>query len=840
VSLSRNPRNPDRQDSNLLHFTNRIHELERLKELLEAKGSLTSRTPVLAYHGAGGMGKTWLLERLKKVAQTEYRLPSAYLRFDDGSGAPYLHDPSKALYQLRSQIGGDAPRFDLAYAMYRYKLGDTSRPVLEGEATFATVMEFVVKSVKIATQVDKWGELIASMGEKGFGRLAQKFRDSAAGQRLLERAGYEDYVGLCRKDAQQIYPELTERLAQDWSERLPRREFETGVLNSASRATVFLDGMEWFPKGPRFSGRPSDQWVRELCWLADGVLFVLAGQNSLDWADQQAEWTEVLEQKELQGLEREDALSYLRLRQVGQGFEEAILRASQEHGRFHSLSLGWCADIVEQDPEAKPASLNLRPADWQMLTERFLLALRSEGERRAIERLALLPRFDERAALSVLRDEGVEQKAAWARLRRYTFMERVHEGWWALRPQARLALMRTLEQRGAEETRTARENWAVYWLALSKHNLDDGGELSWVQRWFLEPEGALVAWSQLAESLCLGLRMHDHEKILRWWAGTFLESTPARTAIEALALNVFAAELRRSTQGAIGGNLRRAIACYEAALEVYREATFPEDWAMTLNGLGSAYQELPDGNRNQNLRQAIVYYEKALRIYTETEFPEGWSQTQHNLGNAYVSLPDGDRIGSLNRAIACYVAALRVGTKSASSVEWAHTQNSLGTAHLKLALERPEADATSNLKQAINCFQGALRVFFEEGSSFADWAMAQKNLGFAYSNLSDRDQTGNLRNAIVCYEYALRVYEKDSFPTDWAMTQFALGVAYEDLEASDRSSGLHLRKALEYLENSLRVFTPQAFPSDHADSMAARDRVLLKLRAIEDDVRRPS
>ena len=46
-------------------------------------------------------------------------------------------------------------------------------------------------------------------------------------------------------------------------------------------------------------------------------------------------------------------------------------------------------------------------------------------------------------------------------------------------------------------------------------------------------------------------------------------------------------------------NRRRAIGCYEAALRVYTEAAFPQDWAMTQNNLGIAYQNLPDGDRDR-------------------------------------------------------------------------------------------------------------------------------------------------------------------------------------------------------------------------------------------------
>ena len=87
----------------------------------------------------------------------------------------------------------------------------------------------------------------------------------------------------------------------------------------------------------------------------------------------------------------------------------------------------------------------------------------------------------------------------------------------------------------------------------------------------------------------------------------------------------------------------RAIAFYESALRVYTEADFPSDWAATQDALGTAYVDLPTGDRSENLRRAISFYESVPRVYTEAGFPEDWARIQHNLGIAYSRLPTGDR-----------------------------------------------------------------------------------------------------------------------------------------------------------------------------------------------------
>ena len=95
------------------------------------------------------------------------------------------------------------------------------------------------------------------------------------------------------------------------------------------------------------------------------------------------------------------------------------------------------------------------------------------------------------------------------------------------------------------------------------------------------------------------------------------------------------------------------------ALGVQTERDFPWDWAETQNNLGVAYQDLPTGDRGDNLRRAIACHEAALRVRTERDFPQDWATTQNNLGVAYQNLPSGDRADNRRRAIACYEAAAR-------------------------------------------------------------------------------------------------------------------------------------------------------------------------------------
>jgi tetratricopeptide (TPR) repeat protein len=86
----------------------------------------------------------------------------------------------------------------------------------------------------------------------------------------------------------------------------------------------------------------------------------------------------------------------------------------------------------------------------------------------------------------------------------------------------------------------------------------------------------------------------------------------------------------------------------------------PENRALIQNNLGIAYRDLPGEDRGNNFRRAIACYEAALQVQTREAFPVKWAMIQNNLGSAYGSLPGGDRGDNLRRAIACYEAALEI------------------------------------------------------------------------------------------------------------------------------------------------------------------------------------
>ena len=135
------------------------------------------------------------------------------------------------------------------------------------------------------------------------------------------------------------------------------------------------------------------------------------------------------------------------------------------------------------------------------------------------------------------------------------------------------------------------------------------------------------------------------------------------------------------------------------------ESLTPEQAAEIHVWVGYAFSSYP-AKRASIVTEAIRRCEAALRVYTEKDFPQDWATTQNNLGNAYTNLPTGDKGENLTRAIQCYEAALRVRTEKDFPQDWADTKYNLGLACLRLACHFADAEA---LSQAKTCFLDSAR-----------------------------------------------------------------------------------------------------------------------------------
>ncbi|MBN9118887.1 MAG: hypothetical protein J0I06_06970 [Planctomycetes bacterium] len=627
----------------LHNFTNRVSELAALNAAVTLPRGTT--LPVLMFYGVGGIGKSWLLRKLKaELAEHRPFLPTALLDFDPRSGGTVYHtDSSKALAHIRQQFKDVlCPRFDLAYAWLRYKEGTTEEPLLKGSGPVADALEVVKGAVGALAGVPGVGHGIKKLTD-----LVKKkvFKKSRLEKWLAETSGQEDFLRLRSADVQLIYPELADRFLRDLAENLVAQD------RYACRAVIFIDTFEALSR--EVQGRAQlherQSWVRELHAENCPVLLVLAGRDQLLWDEHDAAYADpkYLNQTLVGGLSEGDSREFLGKEGIADtAFQDAILRVSEgtrsegaERG-YHSLSLYLCAKTVVNDVAAKrainPSTFGMKPGDLGELAQRFLKSLPDPAQEVWVRRLALTPRFDEPAARGAFSaTPGAVQDAAWEVLRGYSFVQETDEdGWWTLHAKMRDALAT------GPTVEAHHRDWQTYWRGRAKSDTDTAASLVWYHGWRRDPADGLRTWNALAESLRRNRRMADHQEIVDWWEPTGLLRTGAQSPTDAGALNDIGIEYTEISLGNRAAHLRRAIGCFEAALRVRTEADFPQDWAMTQNNLGNAYSDLPTGDRGENLRRAIGCFEAALRVYTEADFPQDWAMTQLNRGLALVDLAE--------------------------------------------------------------------------------------------------------------------------------------------------------------------------------------------------------
>ncbi len=254
--------------------------------------------------------------------------------------------------------------------------------------------------------------------------------------------------------------------------------------------------------------------------------------------------------------------------------------------------------------------------------------------------------------------------------------------------------------------------------------------------------------------------------------------------------------------------IEKAIKAFNNALHVRTEAELPQDWAATNSNLGNSYRSLSTYSENpkQEIENAIKAYNNALRVYTEAKLPQDYAMTTNNLATAYddLSAYSGNPKQEIENAIKAYNNALRVRTEAKLPQNWAATTNNLGNAYRSLSAysENPKQE----IENAIEAYNNALRVR-TEAKLPQDYAMTTNNLGNAYRSLSaySENPKQEIENAIKTYNNALRVYTEANLPQDWAATNNNLGIAYGVLAPFSESPKQQIEKAIEAYTNALRI-----------------------------------
>lgn len=812
---------PSTASEQLRYFTDREDKKEVFRRCLDIPEGFP--LPILNFHGVAGAGKTSLCKHLRLGLN---EVPSAWLDFDDKSGGKsYLNDTASALALIRSQFEVSCPSFDVAYALLRFKEGRREEPAIAGQKLVSNSFEFLLEFAQALTSSVPGGNVVAWVAKKISKPMWDGVRETPLGTWIESATGNADIMGLRRKQAQEIYPELNDRLLRDLKKQLPARE------GKSCRGVVFLDTFEVLRENVNLVAEQHqrENWVRELYRTNSGLLLVIFGRDKIQWDEVDTDFKEkqYLETHCVGGLSYDDSLRFLRKCGITNPIlQEAILRVCCERpsggarspsdprsSGYHPLSLGLCVDTVQAEQrrgrETEPESFSMGSNDLHALAQRFLKSLQSRNFENWILKLSATPRFDYDAAVTSLNGffsapfSFSDARGEWTLLIGQSFVSEIGNGWYSLHSLMRQALRNKLGLDDAR-MRAVHEEWLLYWSSRSDAADDGMRALAWYHSYYIDPVKGLQDWKSLAETARKECRMVDHFHLLAWWQGVSpsKELKPDEIAFEDFSKGNEASE---ATVGNQTQNLTDAIAYYNATLGVYSEGDYPLNWAQVQSKLGAAYTQLPTGNKEENLRRAINFQTAALRVYTEQTFPKYWASGQLNLGEAHMQLRMGNKDEHLRSAIDFFTAASRIYTEEPFPETWARAQNGLGTAYRQL----PTGNRKENLRLAVDFFAAALRVYTDQDFPVG-WATTQANLGICFTELPIGSKADNLHRAIEYFTASLRVRTEREFPVDWAGTQVNLGTAYSELPTVKKEE--NLRRAVEHFTAALRVYTENDFP----------------------------
>jgi hypothetical protein len=651
-------------------FTDRVAETERFQELLTAPAG--APRPLLMFYGVGGAGKTRLLDHLAQHCEAQ-TIPWATVDLSEKGGA------DEALPAFAAQL---TQRHDLTFAGFRRVLaalrarqqgGGPSRRAGDqetgGGATAGRVSDLVLDALGLVPAV---GQLAAVVKlAKGASQVAfkQAMRKKEFCNAVLSLGSEGELIELVEWSTEQLKAELQRRFAAELSVAL------TEKAGAVRPAALIFDTHEALWQDTKGGAATEDAWIRLLRqYLHESrVLMVVVGRDRLCWPE---DWDEAdaqgrrlwLEQHVLGGLSALDARAFLHKADAADGEAEpaampeplldAILRVTNEQpdanrpSQHHCFLLALCTEVVastrtttgQYPPPEAFAGIPRGDAAAEPLVHRFLSSLHNEQMVDWLEELSLTPRFDEDCALALdAARRHYNARAGWERLLQLSLLEEWEGGFLEMH----LLLCDTLRARVVPRRAQSVHAWAAtYWAELAGESDWQRRGLAWYHRRFVDHAAALAEYRAL---------MHEAEQCA---------NVPALRAL---------------------GDWWRDV---DVPIPCVNEAQ-----ARDLVLRGELLRRLPTGDSTANLQRAIAGYEAALQVLTKTEFPADWAAVQHELGGAYWSLPTGDRTANVTRAIACYEAALRVRTEVGSPVEWAMTQNNLGAAYAEL----PSGDPTENL-----------------------------------------------------------------------------------------------------------------------------------------------
>lgn len=198
------------------------------------------------------------------------------------------------------------------------------------------------------------------------------------------------------------------------------------------------------------------------------------------------------------------------------------------------------------------------------LTNRFLSSLHNRAMELWVTELSPTPRFDEQAALTLDTERHHHNgRAGWEQLVRFSFVERLPDGFYCLHKTMRDALRARIQSETAQEL----HKWfANYWTGREEQTI------AWYHQWVLDPAGALEEWVALHKAALKGRRISKVRALLTGWSGIGLDDADRRMmggALSARTHRRLGVTLWETPVAPLAPALTDAIEHFESALRVY-------------------------------------------------------------------------------------------------------------------------------------------------------------------------------------------------------------------------------------------------------------------------------
>lgn len=257
-------------------------------------------------------------------------------------------------------------------------------------------------------------------------------------------------------------------------------------------------------------------------------------------------------------------------------------------------------------------------------------------------------------------------------------------------------------------------------------------------------------------------------------------------------------------------------------------------WAETQDILGMALTEL--GHRQQNadmLRRAVAAFHSALEVFTPKRDAPHWALIQTHLATAYVHI--GRMLGrrsDLEAGVGCCKKSLQLLSSSAQA--WVDGTSTLGNALMALSDDEGGSD---KLGEAHSAFCAVLENTDIERAPF-QWAIAKSMIGAVLVRLSEWKRQPALRHkAVEAFEQALTKLTRDRAPRQWGLVQANLGHTLYSLRGENLDVE-RLEKTERALRSALDLTTPDTDLRSWAHLKKELTDVLYTLGASEDGTKR--